>query len=207
MFFVKPRKKLDPAALHALFEEQVRKLIEKGYPALLSLSEADFRAKLESLWQDKKGEIEPLHFSQDSEIPFLLVIKTGDLAKRLELVGKTELDLGQIKDKEETARSDFYFLLDVEDGRGEVAKSPAESLKRFAKSGRHALTLDESLALITHHPEILNDHYLISAGTFIVKGGEDLPLLWLLDDKPELHYAWFGIAHGHYGSASCSARV
>ncbi|HZZ99700.1 MAG TPA: DUF5701 family protein [Candidatus Paceibacterota bacterium] len=210
MLFSKPKSKLEPAVLKALFDQQVRTLVDKGYHGLLNLSEADFRAKLDSLWQRNISKVEDYYFSKDREIPFLVVVKAGDARKSLELAGaRTELDLTQIKNKEETPQADIYLLLDVEDGREEVAKSPAESLKRFSKKGRRPLTLNESLALLVHQPEILKDHYVISAGTFIPKNNAELPLIWLLDDdnSPELHYAWFDIAHGHYGSASCALRL
>ena len=91
-----------------------------------------------------------------------------------------------------------------------VAKSPKDALRKFQKEGRSALSINESVALLTHYPELLKDHYLISAGSFYTtKDNESLPLLWLLDEhkNPELHYAWFHIAHGSYGTASYGFKV
>ncbi|MCX6723371.1 MAG: DUF5701 family protein, partial [Candidatus Staskawiczbacteria bacterium] len=114
-----------------------------------------------------------------------------------------------VETKNDSKINQFYILLDVEDGTKMVAKSAKESLKKFTKDNRFALNLDESIALITYNPEVLKNHYLISAGSFYNKEGEDLPLLWLLDEdhNPELHYAWFDIAHGSYGAGSYAVKI
>ena len=177
---------------------------------MLDLNETDFRQRLDDLWVASLNHIENARFARGDEIPLLIVVRAGDIREKINRAGGvTELDPSHFTNREQALDTPFYLVLDVEDGRGEVAKSPEESLKRFAKTGRKPLNLDESIALITQHPEILKHHYLISVGTFVKKEKEELPLLWLLDDndQPELHYAWFDIAHGHYGSASCLARI
>ena len=89
------------------------------------------------------------------------------------------------------------------------ARSPKDSLKKFAKDGRAPLTIAESMALLLQYPKTLQDHYVVSTGTFFVKDGDEVPLLWIDDDNhnPELHYAWFDIAHGNYGAVSCALRI
>ena len=90
-----------------------------------------------------------------------------------------------------------------------VAKSPKDALKKLEKENCQALTLNESMALLTHYPDTLKNHYVISAGSFYIKENETLPLLWLSNEhgNPELHYAWFHIAHGSYGTASYSIKI
>ena len=132
----------------------------------------------------------------------------GDANEKIKKIhGHTELDFHNISS--ENAGSNFYVLLDVEDGKNMVAKSAEVALKKFKKENRSALNLEESIALLTHYPEILVDHYFISAGSFYKKDGQSQPLLWLLDEdhNPELHYAWFDIAHGSYGAGSYLIKI
>ena len=206
MFF-KRKEKLNIDSLKNTFDAQKKTLIEKNYPAMLNMSLEDFNNILEPLWKSFSEKAGNLEIEIKGNIPLLLVAG-GNLQEKIKLIkGHTELDFNNIK-ANETAKK-FYILLDVEDGTKMVAKSSKEALKRFGKENRSALNLDESIALITYYPEILKDHYLITAGSFYSKDEEDLPLLWLLDEdhNPELHYAWFDIAHGSYGTASYSIKI
>ncbi len=145
---------------------------------------------------------------KNSTIPLVLVANFKEIKHGIEKIqGHTELHLPDIKTPE--LENAFYMLLDVEDGQNMVAKSAKEALKKFEKEKRHPLTIIESIALLTYYPELLKNHYLIVAGSFYQKEGQDLPLLWLLNEhgKPELHYAWFDIAHGSYGAASCAVKI
>ena len=206
MFFNK-KEKLNTDSLSKTFDDQKKILIEKGYPATLNMNLEDFNNNLESLWKSVSEKANNLEIEIKGNIPLLLVAG-GNLQERIKLInGHTELDFNNIKLNETAGK--LYILLDVEDGTKMVAKSSKESLKKFKNNNRSAINLDESIALLTYHPEILKDHYLITAGSFYSKDGEDLPLLWLLDEdhNPELHYAWFDIAHGSYGAASYSIKV
>ena len=206
MFFNK-KEKLNIDSLKNAFDAQKKTMIEKGYPATLNMNLEDFNNNLESLWKSVSEKANNLEIEIKGNIPLLLVAG-GNLQERIKLInGHTELDFNDVKINETAEK--LYVLLDVEDGAKMVAKSSKEALKRFSKENRSALNLDESIALLTYHLEILKDHYLIAAGSFYSKDEEDLPLLWLLDEdhNPELHYAWFDIAHGSYGTASYSIKV
>jgi len=121
--------------------------------------------------------------------------------------GHSDLDFNKISSKK--SQNNFYVILDVEDGKKMIAKSAKDANKKFTKENRCAFNLDESIALITYYPKILSDHYFISADSFYNKDGQNQPLLWLLDENhnPELHYAWFDIAHGSYGAGSYSIKI
>ena len=85
-------------------------------------------------------------------------------------------------------------------------ETPRKSIQEIIDSGE-----------LNSSDDVLENHYLISAGSFYTKPfntalGEEnevLPLLWLLDEhsNPELHYAWFHIAHGSYGTASYAIKI
>ena len=204
MFF-KRKEKIDTSSLRDVFDSQKKALIKKAYAAMLKMDLKNFDNNMESLWRSFSEKSAGLEIEVKGNIPLLLVAQQGNLQNRIKAInGRTELDFSKIKENTRTGPEQFYVILDVEDGEKMVARSAKESLKKFGKENRFALNLDESISLLTYYPEILEDHYLITAGSFYNKEKEYLPLLWLLDEdhNPELHYAWFDIAHGSYGAAS-----
>lgn len=208
MFF-KRKEKLNIDSLKIFFDNQRKILIEKDYPTMLDMSLEDFNNNLELLWKSLLEKVNNIEIKIKGKIPLLLVVKNNFEEKIKKINGHTDLYLDEIKNKTGESSSQFYFLLDVEDGSKMVAKSAKDALKKFTKEKRFALNLDESFALLTYYPEILKNHYLISAGSFYNKEGESLPLLWLLNEdyNPELHYAWFNIAHGSYGAGSYAIKI
>jgi GTPase SAR1 family protein len=209
MFF-KRKKKPDTNSIRNTFDAQKMILIEKEYPSMLGMSLEDFNRAMESVWKSFLEKNSALEIKISGNMPLLLVAGRCDTREQIKKIeGHTELDFEKLKNNGEDCLNPFYFLLDVEDGKKMVAKSAKDSLKMFEKEKRSALNLQESICLLTYHPELLKDHYLIVAGTFYKKDDEKLPLLWLLDEdgKPELHYAWFDIAHGSYGTASYAIRI
>ncbi len=208
MFFTK-KEKLNVAELKTLFETQKDNLLKREYFKVLGMSLEEFNDRLDSLWKSVLNATANLEIVTRGNIPLLLVVGQGDLQQKITTIqGHTELDLAKIK-KEPTEPALLYVLLDVEDGENMVASSPKDALKKLGKQQRFALTINESIALLTHYPKLLKNHYVISAGSFYTKEQETLPLLWLLDEhgNPELHYAWFHIAHGSYGVASYGAKL
>ena len=206
MFFRK-KEKLNINSLRPIFETQQKTLLRLDYPALLGMTEEEFNTKLKDIWKTLEATINSLEITIKGSIPLLLVVTIGDLKNKIEKIqGHTQLDIANITTENEHP---FSILLDVEDGKNMVAKSPKDALRKFEKEHRHALNINESIALLTHYQDILKDHYVISAGSFYPKDGETLPLLWLLSEhkNPELHYAWFHIAHGSYGSPSYSIKL
>ena len=168
----------------------------------------DFNNALNILWKTVEEKVKNLEVEIKGNIPLLIVIKKGDANEKIKKAnGHTELDLKNIS--EENNSNNFYAILDVEDGQKMVAKSAKDSLKKFEKEKRTALNFQESIALVTSYPEVLKNHYFISAGSSYQKDEQNQPLLWLLDEdhNPELHYAWFDIAHGSYGAGSYLIKI
>jgi GTPase SAR1 family protein len=209
MFFQK-KEKLNINTLRSAFDAQKKILIEKGYLKMHGITLESFNDTLESLWKVLLEKNEHLEIKIFGDIPLLLVPQQCGLPDRIKMInGHTELNITEIEESQQSELNPFYLVLDVEDGRKMVAKSAKDSLNKFKKENRSALNINESLALLTYYPEILKNHYLITAGTFYKKDGENLPLLWLLDEdhNPELHYAWFDIAHGSYGAGSYAIKI
>ncbi len=200
MFFRK-KENFNIEQLRNVFDAQRQTLLQKGFGKMFD------KNVFETAWQKVEKIAEHAITSNSGTIPLLLVVNFKNIGEGIKSIsGHTELDVNKIKTQE---NSPLYAILDVEDGANMVAKSPKDALKKFEKEGRHALNINESIALLTHYPTLLKDHYLISAGIFYEKEGETLPLLWLLDEhgNPELHYAWFHIAHGSYGTPSYSTKI
>ncbi len=205
MFFTK-KEKINVAELKTMFDSQKKVLLEKGYGDLVG--QEIFEKETQTAWQELEKNAPTISFVKHGNLPLLLVTNIKDLKQGIEkLHGHTELDISNIKAN--LPEKLFYILLDVENGHDMMAKSTEYALKKFIKQERHALTINESMALLTFYPDILKDHYVISAGSFFIKDGKELPLLWLHneDHNPELHYAWRDIAHGSYGIASYAVKI
>ena len=57
-----------------------------------------------------------------------------------------------------------YLLVDIDTGKGTLNVTPDDALKIIESENRSPLTIDEGVAVITHHPEILkNEKLLLSA--------------------------------------------
>jgi|GEM_PF-5544320 len=209
MFFNR-KEKVNKDLLQSTFQEQKNILLSKEYPALLGMTTEEFNNNLNSLWKSVEQQLNSIELVKKGNVPLLLVTQQGTVEDRIKKInGNTNLDLSHAKNAIKVPKNPFYVLLDVEDGHAMVAKSPKDALKRFQKEHRSPLTLDESIALLTYRPQLLQDHYLTTPGTLYPKDNEQLPMLWLLDGhkNPELHYAWFHIAHGSYGAGSSAMHI
>ena len=97
-----------------------------------------------------------------------------------------------------------YLAIDIETGKTTLGKTPDEAIKKIKSEDRSPLTLEEGVALITHHPEILKDNYVWAPGSR--RGDDGVADLWLVEGKPEL--SWYGAnSLVNWGSASCGSRV
>lgn len=199
MFFNR-KEKLNLTTLRPVFDAQKKVLVDQGYPEF----------ELEQLWNQLAKKADGIEIAVKGTIPLLIVVNQGDVKEKIAKInGHTELNLNNIVNNQNQSNS-FSLLLDVEDGEKMVAKSPETALKKFAKEKRFPLDINESIALLAYKPEILKNHYVISAGSFYTTpDNESLPLLWLLSEhsNPELHYAWFHIAHGSYGAPSYAIKI
>jgi hypothetical protein len=99
-----------------------------------------------------------------------------------------------------------YLAVDIDTGKGTLNITPDEAMKIIKKENRSPLTIDEGIALITHHAEILkknNSFSLLGSRC----GDRRVPALWISGGKPKLGWCWAGNPHTWLGSASCGNRV
>src|SRR3989338_8476879 len=81
-----------------------------------------------------------------------------------------------------------YLAIDIETGKTTLGKTPDEAIKKIKSEDRSPLTLEEGVALITHHPEILKDNYVWAPASR--HGGGMVAVLWLSEGKPRLGWGW-----------------
>ncbi|MEK7192083.1 MAG: DUF5701 family protein, partial [Patescibacteria group bacterium] len=128
----------------------------------------------------------------------------------MELEGKkgfTTLDLSGFKTVKgvEIPESMAYLVVDIENGKVMLGKSPDKAVRQFKKEGRSPLTAEEGVAIILQYPEILKDHCMdLPASRLGADGVADL----LLDGgNPKLGWNVSCSSDSRWGSASCGSRV
>lgn len=193
-------------------------LIGLGYPSLLGIDEARFRATLAGLnpplQAGAKGELEP----EDGSVPVVLVVTaaavpTGAALAHVRRQGKEAVEKLYPRQSEyfepirsvQVPRAHAYLALGIE--RGDVYRNvtPDAALTSITERGRTPLTIDEGVALLTHYPEFLQRNHCFSLPG---SRGDDrrVPAFWLSDGHPKLGWCWAGNPHTWLGSASCERR-
>ncbi|MBI5005061.1 MAG: hypothetical protein HZC03_00395 [Candidatus Lloydbacteria bacterium] len=195
------------------FNRQIENLSKKGFPKLAGVDEKKFATIFEPLREQLK-ELSGKEF-KEGRIPFVVVPREKLLALEKEIPlmevdgkkGFTALNLSELKtaDGVEIPESMAYLVVDVENGKVMLGKTPDEAVKQFKKEGRSPLTAEEGVAIILQHPEILKDHYMDLAGSR--RGGDVVAVLWLREGKPRLSWNWADYSNAKWGSASCGSRV
>src|SRR3990167_331256 len=154
----------------------------------------------------------------EGHIPFVVVIKNDVIGgeKAMPLIelkdkkGYTTMSADEIKgfkpiEGVKIPNGKAYLAIDIETGKTTLGKTPDKAIKKIKSEDRSPLTLEEDVALITHHPEILKDNYVWASGSR--RGGDEVAVLWLSGGRPMLSWGWAGYSHARWGSASCGSRV
>ena len=182
--------------LNKEFNRQVENLVNKGFPKLAGMDEEKFVAIFEPLKEHLK-ELSSKEF-KEGRIPFVIVPgeKLLSLEKKIPLMevdgekGFTTFNLLKFKTAEgvKIPESTAYLIVDVENGKVMLDKSPNEAVRQFKKEGRFPLTAEEGVALILQRPEILKDHDMDLSGSYPV--ASHVAFLWLSGGEPELEGHW-----------------
>ena len=194
-----------PVALTPDLHQQVDRLVSLGWPALAGLSSSQFRARLAPVVSlDRAGLLVVTRRLVD---PFVAV-PTLELRGRTgftsmtggELTGFVPLPLMEVPDV------DAYLLLDVSPGPDTLNLPPGFVLPTLVAAGRSPLTVEEGVAVVAQHPEVLSDENCFSlAGSRC--GDKRVPAIWLSARRPRLGWCWEGAPHTWLGAASCGGRV
>jgi hypothetical protein len=193
------------------FDRQLGNLVALGYPALAGLSEEAFAERLAMLRP-----------AADTGT-FLLVVTRAlvpveEAMARTTLTGRTKPGFvdrtfepgalerfGPAKGVHLPA-GDAYLLLDVERGEEFCGAVPAQALATIEERGRTPLTIEEGVALITHHPELLVKNKCFSLGGSRC-GDRRVPAIWISQNAPKLGWCWEGNPHTWLGMASAGGRA
>src|SRR5215211_1153679 len=99
-----------------------------------------------------------------------------------------------------------YLMVDLETGADTRNVTPDAALETINRRGRSPLTVDEGVALLTHHPEAVARN----AGFSLLGsrcGDRRVTAMWISKGHPKLGWCWAGNPHTWLGSASCAGRL
>ncbi|WP_337441771.1 DUF5701 family protein [Paenibacillus faecalis] len=200
------------------FDRQVDRLIQKGYPAMMDLSEEEFRNQLMPL-KSKAKELERSGGTKEGNIPYVIVIRSErvDGEKAMQLVERKNQNGFSVMDAEDIQRFKpiegielpdgmAYMITDIDTGKETRNVTPNEAIKTIINDSRSPLTLEEGIAVVTHFPDLLmknNGFSLLGSRC----GDRRVTALWISAGKPKLGWCWAGNPHTWLGSASCCSRV
>ncbi len=201
------------------FERQVENLFERGYPALAGISETEFRDRVAPLEEAAAGLNNAREENGNGPLPFVIVLRRDvvdpeSAATLIERDGKaavTMLEPGEPERWEpiggvELPAGDAYLAVDIDTGAETLDVRPNDAIETIAAQGRSPLTLEEGIALVTHHPDGLQKNacfYMLGSRC----GDKRVVALWLSKGTPKLGWCWAGNPHTWLGSASCGARI
>lgn len=213
----------EPLQGAAEFDRQVRTLVDLGYPAMAGLDAGRFERMLAPLRELAEAcRDDASHGPGSGRVPFLLVL-TREVAPIEETMPRTTLQGGSrpgFVDRtfEPGALERFvatppvrlpphhaYLLYDVERGEEFCGVAPSDAVETLTARGRTPLTIEEGIALLTHHREILVKNKCFSLGGSR-SGDRRVPAIWISQRAPKLGWCWAGNPHTWLGMASAGAR-
>jgi len=154
----------------------------------------------------------------DGNLPFVVVVRstlvpTVAAVERVELRGKRgwtdmadELDHYRPIEGVEVPDADAYLLVDVSTGSETLDVTPADALPRIRAAGRTPLTVDEGVALVTQHPDVLTTRNAFQALASRADN-KRVPSFWISKRAPRLGWCWEGNPHSWLGAASAAQRL
>ena len=187
------------------FDGQVKTLIDKGYPEAAGIYKDWFLEEY----------VNPLRYKFETGDIIFIPERIVSIHKQMSLVklkNKTGyntpcINLGMLQQADGVETPNVPYLIhDIENGVATKNISFSNCVKLFKKQGRFGLVPEEGIAIVTHKPEMLNNHrYIYLLGSRVVSGR--VPGLYLNDDGLELGYVWPDSTNSKWGSASCGSRI
>lgn len=159
----------------AEFGRQIYNLLARGYPRVAGLTSTDFLAHVYPLLT-RVTELGTSAGSEAEAIPFVIVVKS-DLAPAAETIGLVERrgragitvldadDLGGFEPIDGVTLPDglAYLIVDIKTGADTRNVTPDAALETIKRRRRSPLTVDEGVALLTHHPEAVGEQRRVLA--------------------------------------------
>lgn len=202
----------------AELDRQIDTLLRVGYPEAAGLVPDDLRALLAPL-ADQLPALPDAEPDEPGRLPFTVVLGRElvapdialPLAERAGRRGFTTMageDLARFRATEHAPlpAAPAYLLTDVDTGRNTLDRPPEDVLPGILAAGRTPLTVEEGIAVLTHHPDALAKNACFSLlGSRC--GDRRVPALWLSGGAPRLGWCWAGAPHTWLGSASAAGRL
>jgi hypothetical protein len=193
--------------VRAVFDRQVENLLAKGYPELAGLDEDAFLDRVRPL-EERLSEVSP-----GGLFAVVVDVPRHEAIARVELDGKGGFTRMEAADLERFAPLEGaappaapYLVADVDTGAATLNVTPDAALDTILGEGRSPLTIDEGLAVVTHHPEVLRTRNCFSMlGSRC--GDRRVTAMWVSGGRPRLGWCWAGNPHTWLGSASCAGRI
>jgi hypothetical protein len=209
-----------PASIKARdleFDRQLLVMLDKSFPALAGISEAEFRGHVEPL-RDRLTDLPAP--SGDTALPFAIVI-SRDLVPTEAAMSHVIDSRGKsgVVNMDPVSPDDFkpvdglgvppghaYMLADIDLGAKFLDVRPKDALPSIEKSGRLTLTIDEGIAIMTQYGDVLQTHnaFQLLASR---QDSQRIPSIWRSYNRPRLGWCWDGAPHPWMGSASAAIRL
>lgn len=186
-----------------LFDSQMKTLKERDCPKVI----------IESFQSQKDTVLDKVVKTDVAEgnIPFIPVIPRiymgvhglMPMVRNGDKVGYTYLDPNEITDVVK-AHNKPYFIIDVENGKKMLGKSPEKAEKLIKEQKRSCLATEEGIALCVH-TDVLSDHYVDCTGSR--SESDCVPVVSLHGSVPGLYWDYADNSSNEWGSASCGSRL
>ena len=150
--------------------------------------------------------------SDEGRIPFLLISRVAPPLDALGRIGgaTSMLDAGDLArwrpiDGLRVPPGAAHLALDVDLGDATRGLAPDDALALLAAEERSPLTLEEGIALVASHPEVVyRNHGVQFPGSRC--GDRRVTAIWLSQGRHKLGWCWAGNPHSWLGMPSCAAR-
>jgi len=197
----------------ARLDRQIRTLLDLDYPALAGLDVRTFRSYVDPLHDLLPALPEPA----PENLPFVLVVTsrlvpTVVAVERFDVNGRKgwtdmqdEIASYRPVDAIDVPEAPAYLLTDASTGPETLNVPPVDALPMILDRGRTPLTVDEGVAVVTHHPTVFTDRNAFQA-VGSRAANLRIPSFWVSKGAPRLGWCWAGNPHPWLGSASAVAR-
>lgn len=204
------------AALEFEFDRQVANIRRLGYARILGMPQDD----LDRIFGPLRARLRDLSPTVgESDVPFVLVLDRSLLPAqramqlveqdgRQGVVDMTPTQPGAFTpiDGLDMPEGPAYLAVDIDTGKETLNVTPDAALPLITNKGRSPLTIDEGIAVLSHHAGVLR-----STNAFSLLGSRSgdkrVPALWTSKGSPRLGWCWAGNPHSWLGSASCASRM
>lgn len=191
-------------------QQQLDRIVALGYPDVADMSADAFRSLARPL----------LRALENSDLGTnILLVPTRELVSPESLISRTSIDRMagfttmpprdiasfMPKDGFEPLEGPFYLAIDPHAGGSYLNREPDVASKLIDSDERLPLTLEEGLAIVTQHPD-----WLENKNGFNLLGSQStdgrVPSIWMSQGAPRLGAVWPNSRHTWLGNAYCMAR-